>query len=125
MTFTGKVDDLFMFLADLKECATMCCWLQMPHSVLMVTKNNKDYNLLEDYGVLTEEDIETAYEAHQAGTDVRAKQNALMMHNCIYASISEEAKSRYVSLKGQYQDRPMTCFIILQGTFVTMFTHLQ
>jgi len=84
-TFTGKVDELFMFLADLKEHATMCHWLQMLHSVLMVTKNNKDYNLLEDYGVLTEEDIEMVYGAHQAGTDIRAKQNALMMHNRIYA----------------------------------------
>jgi len=123
--FTSKVSELFMFLADLKECATMCPWLQAPHSILTIRKNNDDYNLLEDYGILTETDIKAAYTACQAAMDIRAKQNALMMHNCIYASISEEAKSKYISLKGLYQDGPMTLYTILQGTYVATFSHSQ
>jgi len=95
----------------------MCCRLQAPHSFLMIMKNNDDYNLLEGYRILTETDVEAAYKACQAATDIRAKQNALMMYNCIYVSVSEEAKSKYVSLKGGlYQDGPMMLYTILQGT---------
>jgi len=123
--FTSKVDELYMFLANLKEQATTCHWNDPAHSVLNVRKNNEDHNILEDYGVLSETDVEAAYDARQAATDIRAKQNALMMHNCIYASISEEAKSKYVSTKGQLQDGPTMLYTILKGTFVATFSHFQ
>jgi len=71
-------------------------------------------------------DIKAAYKACQAATNVReAYQNALMMPNCIYASISEEAKSKYVSTTGQLQDGPRSLDTILKGTFVATFNHSQ
>jgi len=85
-----------MFLANLKEHTTTCHWNNPAHSVLNVPKNNEDYSILKDYSIHSEMDIEAAYKC-QAATDIRAKQNVPMMHNCIYTLLSEDSKSKYVA----------------------------
>ena len=44
--FTGKVNALQLFLADLKTRAKMCCWDHPTHGILMVAINSTNYNLL-------------------------------------------------------------------------------
>jgi len=106
-TFTGKVEDLPLFLADLKECAAMCCWNKGNHDILTINLNNKALKLLDNYGITMENVVEDAASNRQATGTVRAKQNALMMHNCIYTSISDKAKSKLVATM-QAQDGPTT-----------------
>ncbi len=106
-TFTGKVEDLMMFLANLKEHAAMCCWNKGNNDILTINLNNKALKLLDDYGIITEDAVKDAARDRQVTSTVRAKQNALMMHSCIYASISDEAMSKLVATM-QAQDGPTT-----------------
>ena len=50
--FTGKVEDLHLFLTDLKDHAETCRWNSPPHGILSLTLGAPavTYNLLEDYG---------------------------------------------------------------------------
>ena len=53
-----------------------------------------DYNLLDDYGKITDLQVEAAQAARNAAdTSPRAKQSSQMMYECLMASITEEAKS--------------------------------
>jgi len=81
-TFTGKAEDLPLFLVDLKERAAMCCWNKGNHDILTINLNNKALKLLDNYGIITEDAVKDAANDRQVTGTVRAKQNALMMHNC-------------------------------------------
>ena len=58
--FTGKVNTLQLFLADLKTRAKMCCWDHPTHGILTVAVNGTNYNMLEDYGKITDLQVEAA-----------------------------------------------------------------
>ena len=47
--FTGKVNALQLFLADLKTRAKMCRWDHPTHGILTVVVAGTEYNLLDDY----------------------------------------------------------------------------
>ena len=58
--FTGKVNALQLFLADLKTRAKTCCWDHPTHGILTVGVDSTNYNLLEDYGKITDLQVEAA-----------------------------------------------------------------
>ena len=64
--FTGKVNTLQLFLADLKTRAKMCCCDHPTHGILMVAVDGTNYNLLEDYGKITDPQVKAARTAHNA-----------------------------------------------------------
>ena len=87
--FTGKVNTLQLFLADLKTRAKTCHWDHPTHGILMVAVDGTDYNLLDDYGKITNLQVEAAWAARNA-TDAspQAKQNSQMMYEYLIASIT-------------------------------------
>ena len=99
--FTGKVNALQLFLADLKTRAKTCRWVHPMHGILTVAVDGTNYNLLNDYGKITDLQVETAWMTSNA-TDAspRAKQNSQMMYECLMASITEEAKSALCRILG-------------------------
>ena len=58
--FTGKVNALQLFLADLKTRAKTCRWDHPTHGILMVAVDGTEYNLLDDYGKITDLQVEAA-----------------------------------------------------------------
>ena len=58
--FTGKVNALQLFLADLKTRAKTCHWDHPTHVILTVAAAGTEYNLLDDYGKITEAQVEAA-----------------------------------------------------------------
>ena len=124
-TYSGKLEELVLFIADLKEKARRCKWNDPAHGITTFVKNNVTYNLFDDYGQLTFQDIELARTLRDNGNDARAKQNAVMMHECIYASVTGDAKTRLISTLEHHQDGPTTFFTIISSTFTTTFNHSQ
>ena len=64
--FTGKVNALQLFLADLKTRAKTCRWDHPTHGILTVVVAGTKYNLLDDYGKITDAQVEAARAAHIA-----------------------------------------------------------
>ena len=64
--FTGKVNALQLFLADLKTRAKTCRWDHPTHGILMVAVDGTNYNLLEEYGTITDPQVEAARTACNA-----------------------------------------------------------
>ena len=61
--FTGNVNALQLFLANLKTRAKMCHWDHPTHGILMVAVDGTEYNLLDDYGKITDLQVEAAQAA--------------------------------------------------------------
>ena len=73
--FTGKVNALQLFLANLKTRAKTSHWDHPTHGILMVVADGTEYNLLDDYGKITDLQVEAARVAcNAADTSPRAKQ---------------------------------------------------
>ena len=64
--FTRKANALHLFLADLKTRAKTCCWDHPTHGILMVAVDGTDYNLLYDYGKISNLQVEAARAARNA-----------------------------------------------------------
>jgi hypothetical protein len=62
--------------------------------------------------------------AREAGNDLRTKQNARMMHSCIYDSLFGDAKARMASLE-HHNDGPTLFFALVESTFTATFIHAQ
>ena len=58
--FTGKVEDLHLFLADLKDRSETCRWNSATHGIISLVISGTTYNLLDDYGKVNATQIETA-----------------------------------------------------------------
>ena len=64
--FTGKVNAIQLFLADLKSRAKTCRWDHPTHGILTVAVDGTKYNLLNDYGKITDLQVEAAWVTHNA-----------------------------------------------------------
>ena len=125
--FTGKVNALQLFLANLKTRAKTCRWDHPTHGILMVAVDGTDYNLLDDYSKITNLQVEAAQMAHNT-TDAspRAKQNSQMMYECLMASITEEAKSAFVSRDQDFhEDGPSLFYHVVSQPFTATFSNAQ
>ena len=68
---TGKVEDLHLFLADICNHAQTCHWNATGHAILSFTIVMDTLNLIEDYGKLTPDQVETTCIAGNAyGADL-------------------------------------------------------
>jgi hypothetical protein len=124
-TFSGQSSEVYDFVEALSHRAEKCRWDSEKHGILKIQKNGKTLNLLEDYGELDLKDVEAAREERENSGTKRAKQNAVMMHNCIYASISDEAKDIISAKQKLPRDGPSTFLRLMKGTFTATFTHAQ
>ena len=125
--FTGKVNALQLFLADLKTRAKTSHWDHPTHGILMVAVDGTDYNLLGDYGKITNLQVEAAQAAHNAmDASPRAKQNSQMMYECLMASITEEAKSALASRDQDFHKDGLSLFFhVVSQLFTTTFSNAQ
>ena len=88
--FTGKVNALQLFLPNLKTRAKTSRWDNPTHGILTVAVDGTNYNLLEDYGKISDLQVDAARMARNAAdASPRAKQNSQMMYECIMASITK------------------------------------
>ena len=125
--FTGKVNALQLFLADLKTRAKTCHWDHPTHGILTVEVDGTEYNLLDDNGKITDPQVEAAWAAHNAAdASPRAKQNSQMMYECLMASITEEAKSALASWDQDFhEDGPSLFFHVVSQLFTATFSNAQ
>ena len=125
--FTGKVNALQLFLADVKPRAKTCRWDHPTHGILMVAVDGTDYNLLDDYGKITNLQVEaTRVACNAADASPRAKQNSQMMYECLMASITEEAKSTLASRDQDFhEDGPSLFFHVVSQLFMATFSNAQ
>ena len=124
---TRKVNTLQLFLADLKTRAKTCRWDHPTHGILTVAVDGTEYNLLDDYGKITDIQVETAQAARNAAdASPRAKQNSQMMYECLMASITEEAKSTIASRDQDFhEDGPSIFFHVVSQLFTAPFSNAQ
>ena len=61
--FTGKVDDLQLFLTDLETWANLCHWNHPTHGILTFMIMGTTFHLLDNYRKLTADQIEAAQTA--------------------------------------------------------------
>ena len=125
--FSGKVNALQLFLANLKTRAKTCRWDHLTHGILMVAAAGTEYNLLNDYGKITDAQVEAARAARiTADASPRAKQNSQMMYECLMASITEEAKSALASRDQEFhEDGPSLFYHVVSQLFTATFSSAQ
>ena len=125
--FTGKVNALQLFLADLKTRAKTCRWDHPTHGILTVAVDGTEYNLLNDYGKITDLQVEAAWMAcNAADASPQAKQNSQTMYDCLMASITEEAKSALMSRDQDFQeDGPSLFYHVVSQLFTATFSNAQ
>ena len=84
------------------------------------------YNLLDDYGKITAAQIEAAHVTCASAGDIRARQNAQMMYECLTNSITDDAKSALASRELNFhEDGPTLFFHIVNQLFTAMFLNAQ
>ena len=92
--FTGKVDDLHFFLADICNCTQTCHWNDAGHAILSINYGLHVFNVIEDYGKITADQVEAAcVMCHAHGADLSMCQNAQMLYESPINSITDEAKA--------------------------------
>ena len=124
--FTGKVEDLHLFLADLKDRSETCRWNSTTHGIILITITGTTYNLLDDYGKVNATQIEAARVARVGAGDIRARQNAQMMYECLKNSITDDAKSVLASRELNFhEDGPTLFFHIVNQLFTATFSNAQ
>ena len=124
--FTGKVEDLHLFLADLKDCSKTCQWNSTTHGIISITITGTTYNLLDNYGKVNATQIEAARVARVGAGDIRARQNAQMMYECLKNLIMDDAKSALASCELNFhEDGPTLFFHIVNQLFTATFSNAQ
>ena len=125
--FTGKVNALQLFLADLKTRAKMCLWDHPTHGILMVAVDGTEYNLLDDYGKITDLQVEATRKARNAAdASPRAKQNSQMMYECLMASITAEDKLALASRDQEFhEDGPSLFYHVVSQLVTATFSNAQ
>ena len=93
----------------------------------MVAVDGTEYNLLDDYGKITDLQVEAAQAARNpADASPRAKQNSQMMYECLMASITEEAKSALASWDQDFhEDGPSLFFHVVSQLFTATISNAQ
>ena len=131
-TFSGKVEELFLFIADLKNKTTICRW-DATHDIIntstvgTATVPSVILNLITDYARLTKADVLAAQVSRNAPNAlVRAKQNSRMMYTCLYDSVTDDAKNRMLADDGAIvEDGPTFFYRLVTSTFTTTFSSAQ
>ena len=123
----GKVNTLQLFLTDLKTRAKTYCWDHPTHGILTVAVDGTNYNLLEDYGKITEPQVQATWMAcNAADASPQAKQNSRMMYECLMASITEEVKSALTSRDQDFHENGLTLFYhVVSKLFTATFSNAQ
>ena len=123
---TGKVEDLHLFLADLKDRSETCRWNSTTHGIISHVISGTTYNLLDEYGKVNAAQIETACVTCVGAGDIRARHNAQMMYECLKNSIMDDAKSALVSRELNFhEDGPTLFFHIVNQLFTATFSNAQ
>lgn len=90
--YDGRSESLYPFIAALKGRAKTCKWDSGTHSIL-TNIGAGNLNLLTDYGRIPKADLTAARTARDAaGGSVRARQNARMLYQCIWNSLTSDMR---------------------------------
>ena len=97
------------------------------HGILTVATDGNEYNLLDDYGKITDLQVKAARVARNtADASPRAKQNSQMMYQCLMASITEEVKSALASRDQEFhEDGPSLFHHVVSQLFTATFSNAQ
>ena len=71
------------------------------HNTVTITVNTRNYNLFDNYGLLTTQQIRTHVNTY-AGTQTRDAQNAYQMAVALAASLTEGARTKVALLSHEY-----------------------
>ena len=125
--FTRKFNALQLFQTNLKTRAKTCRWDHPTHGILTMVVAGTEYNLLDDYGKITDAQVEAAQVVHNAAdTSPQAKQNSQMMYECLMASITEEAKPALASRDQEsHEDGPSLFYHVVSQFFTATFSNAQ
>ena len=102
-------------------------WDHPTHGNLLVAIDGTNYNLLGDYGKLTEHQVQAAWMAcNAAATSPQAKQNSQMMYECLMASITDDAKSALASRYHNFhEDGPLLFCLVVSQLFTATLSNAQ
>ena len=97
--FDGKSDQINIFKQTLKERADFAGWLQGNNDIINIPTGNgaETKNLIEHYGVITNDMINDWANANIVNKSTRAAQNNYAMYKCLSESISEHLKNAIVT----------------------------
>ena len=105
--FTGEAKDLHLFLKDFKERASMNGWgtittVTVPEEAGPPIVPAHSYDLVSQYGIITLAQIRAQAEVYEIASG-RDAQNSSLMYQCLYNSLTEEAKLKVLKDKAQYE----------------------
>ena len=122
--FTGKVEDLHLFLADLKDHSETCQWNFTTHGIILLIITATTYNLLDNCEKVTSTQIKAAHVTRASAGDIRACQNTQMMYKCLKNLIMDDTKLSLASCELNFhEDGPMLFFHIVNQLFMAMFSN--
>mmetsp|Transcript_26701 Transcript_26701/g.37854 ORF Transcript_26701/g.37854 Transcript_26701/m.37854 type:complete len:442 (+) Transcript_26701:1524-2849(+) len=126
--FSGAIQEIATFISHLRDRARLCRWDSATHDILTITVNQKNYNILNDYGRISKADVETARTKRIADGTERSQQNSQMMYEAINASITGTAHQNLISKQTNstfnlHEDGPTLFYEIMSSTFTTTFTY--
>ena len=104
--YGGKPEEFYTLVANLKARAKTCKWNDATHGILTI--NGSD--LLTDYGRITSQQVETARNTREAANDLRAKQNATMMYECLWNSLTSAFRTVLLDQGTDFHDDGPTLF---------------
>jgi len=85
--YDGKPEHLYSLIAALKGRSEKCYWNSQAHSVV-TNIGDDNLNLFNDYGRITKAQLVQARTDRQDNNNVRAQQNARMMYNSLWNSMT-------------------------------------
>ena len=80
---------LKLFLESTRQRAVAFNWMMM----LSIQKNHRAYNMIDEYGSLTYDDI-LQHALTYNGLNVRHAQNSIQVFNCLSSSLTEAGRTR-------------------------------
>jgi hypothetical protein len=127
--FTGKPEEVTTFISDLRSRAQLCRWtseleFSIPDGTVDTTGNPRTHtvNILDQYGQVTQAQVDTARGARNLASAIRPKQNTKMMQLCISNSLDGTAKIKLINAN-LTEDCGVTLFhFLMKSTFVSSHT---
>ena len=108
MTFNMKASQVVVFQKELADHAKMMGWDKGTQNIMKFkNKDNKDINLIPEYGQINAATLKTACEpfifAEGANSQKRAAQNNEQMWCCLYNLLSKHAKATLLTYRQDYE----------------------
>ena len=102
-----STDGFYQFMQDLRVRADVFGWNGSKHSVLMIPEDYRDRSgplrsILDSFGTMSLQDL-TDYEKTYAFSQTRLAQDNRALFDCLYNSITQDAKSKLMIWSDQFE----------------------